>query len=179
MSSFGFDVPQGDPGALEAAASNWRNLATALASQGEGVGAASQVALGAGGWQGPASGAFAHNAERLLATIRSDVEACGEAASGLSQLARALEQAQRMTRQALSDCLQSQNELTNQQGIADRAGQDAQTAEHAAATAVHPHVANAYSQDASRARSAQTTAQQAAGGCRTRAPAAATSATAC
>ena len=163
MSGFGFDVPQGDPGALEAAASNWRNLATALASQGEGVGAASQVALGAGGWQGPASGAFAHNAERLLAMIRSDVEACGEAASGLSQLARALEQAQRVTRQALSDCSQSQNELTTQQGIADRAGQDAQTAEQAAATAVHPHVANAYSQDASRARSAQTTAQQAAG----------------
>jgi uncharacterized protein YukE len=95
MSGFGFEVPQGDPGAMDAAAAEWRTLGVAFDAQGQAVGAASQVALGAGSWEGQAASAFAGRVESLIGALRSNVDACATAASVLSQLAQALESAQR------------------------------------------------------------------------------------
>ncbi len=162
MSGFGFQIPQGDPGALDAAAGSWRALGLALGQEGEAIGAAAQVALGAGGWQGPASGAFAGSAERLITAFGDNGQACGLAASALTALARALEQAQQTARQALAECERAQTEASTQQGAADQAGQGAQAAQQAAAGAVHPTVVAALQREATAAEQQQRTAQGAA-----------------
>lgn len=162
MSSFGFEVPHGDPGALDAAAAAWRGLAVAFDTQGQSVAAASQVALGAGSWEGQAAGAFSGRAESLIGAMKGNVGACGSAAQALSRLSQALETAQRITRQALSDCGSAQSTADSQQSAADSAGASAQAAERAASTAVHPSVANHLSDQASQARSQQSAAQGAA-----------------
>ena len=162
-SAFGFEVPQGDPGALEQAAASWRNLGVALDGQGEAISAGAQVALGAGGWTGAAAGAFTDSSTRLIGAFRSDVAACGQAATALSSLGHALQEAQQVARQALADCERSQTEMINQQLSADQAGVQAQNAQHAADTAVHPAAKAAAVQAASTAQQAQGTAQAAAG----------------
>lgn len=162
MSAFGFEVPQGDPGALDAAAAEWRALGVAFDLQGQAAGAASQVALGAGSWEGQAASAFAGRVESLIGAMRSNVNACATAASALSQLAQALENAQRITRQALAECESAQSTANSQQSAADSAGASAQAAEQAAASAVHPTAVKQFSDQASQARSQQSQAQAAA-----------------
>ncbi len=162
VSGFGFQIPQGDPGALDAAAGSWRGLGLALGQEGEAIGAAAQVALGAGGWQGPAAGAFAGSAERLITAFGENSQACGVAAAALTELARALEQAQQTARQALAECERAQTEASTQQGAADQAGQGAQAAQQAAASAVHPTVVAALQREATAAEQQQRTSQGAA-----------------
>jgi hypothetical protein len=160
--AFGFEVPQGDPGAVDGAASSWRTLGETLGIQGEAVAAGSELALGAGSWDGPAASAFGGSSERLVDAFTTNVAACGQAASALSELARALEQAQQVTRQALADCEHAQTEATTQQAAADEAGRTAQSAHQAAATAVHPSVAMALGREAVEAEGQQSIAQGAA-----------------
>jgi hypothetical protein len=161
-SDFGFEVPQGDPGALEAAAGSWRQLGTALDLQGQAVAAGGQVALVAGAWEGSAANSFAGSAERLVDAHAANVGACAGAAAALSELSRALEQAQQTTRQALADCEQYSGQVTTQQTAADQAGTAAQHARDAAAAAVHPSAAAALNREAGMQEQQQATAQHAA-----------------
>lgn len=161
-SAFGFEVPQGNSGELDAAASSWRALEVALGAQGEAVAAGAELALGAGAWEGAAASSFGSSSERLVGAFSRDVEACSQAASALTQLARALEQAQQATRQALTACEHAQAEATQQQQTADQAGQTAQSARQAASTAVHPSTVSALSREASIAEQQQGAAQGAA-----------------
>jgi hypothetical protein len=162
MSAFGFDVPQGSPGGLDAAASAWRGLGVQLVAQGEAVTSASQTVVGTGGWQGPASAAFVGSAERLISTFGTTAEACGHAATALTSLSSALQHAQSVTRQALADCDAAQGQVTTQSQAADQAGQAAQAAQQSAAAAVHPTTAAAYNRQATTAQQQQSAAQGAA-----------------
>lgn len=163
MSAFGFEVPQGDPGALTAASSSWRRLGLALINEGEAVAGAARTTLGAAGWQGPASEAFAGSGERLIGAFTADAEACGRAATALSKLADALTHVQQVARQALAECGRAQDAVNTHQQAASDAGRAAQTADQQAADAVHPTTRSAFQQQAEQARQQQTTANAAAG----------------
>jgi uncharacterized protein YukE len=162
MSGFGFEVPQGDPGALTAASSSWRQLGIALVNEGEAVTSAARMTLGAGGWQGPASEAFVGTNERLISAFTADAEACGHASEALTKLAQALEHAQQVARQALADCGSAQDAVNAHKQAAADAGNTAQSAEQQAATAVHPPTVAALRQQADQARQQQTAASNAA-----------------
>jgi uncharacterized protein YukE len=162
MSAFGFEVPQGDPGALTAASTSWRRLGLALINEGEAVAAGAQTTLGSAGWQGPASGAFADNSERLIKAFTADADACGRAATALSKLSDALAHAQQVARQALADCGSAQGAVNSHQQAASDAGKAAQAADEQAASAVHPTSRAAFQQQADQARQQQTAANDAA-----------------
>jgi uncharacterized protein YukE len=162
MSGFGFEVPQGDPGALTAASSSWRQLGIALVNEGEAVTSAARMTLGAGGWQGQASEAFVGSSERLISAFTADAEACGHASEALTKLAQALEHAQQVARQALADCGQAQGAVNAHKQAAVDAGNAAQSAEQQAATAVHPPTVASLQQQADQARQQQTAASNAA-----------------
>lgn len=160
--AFGFEVPTGDPGALNAAAGSWRTLGAALDAQGQAVGTGAGAALSAGSWEGSAASRFSDEAERLVKAFVANVGACGRAASALRELAQALEQAQQATRQAMTECEQYQTEAASQQAAAAQAGQAAQAAHQSAAGAVHPSAISAYNQEAARQQQLQSSAQSAA-----------------
>jgi Putative T7SS secretion signal domain len=145
---FGFEVPRGDPGAIEAAARGVRDLGGLFSDHARAVGNGARVAIGGGGWQGSASGAFSDVSGNLLGVLHGNASACDTAASVLDSLSRELEHAQSVTRQALADCQRAQQELTTQQHNAETAGQEAQTASQNAASAVHPAQADVYRQQA-------------------------------
>ena len=159
MGGFGFDVPQGDPGALMSASTAWRKLGLALINEGEAVTGASRAALGAGGWRGGASEAFVSSAERLIHAFSSDADACAKAAGALEQLSHALQHAQQVTRQALADAGNLQDAVNTQQRAANDAGTAADTAQQHAASAVHPATRTALQHEADQARQRQTQAE--------------------
>jgi hypothetical protein len=156
---FGFEVPRGDPGAIDAAARGVRDLSGLFADHARSVGSGARVAVGGGGWRGAASGAFTDASGNLLGVLHGNAGACDTAAGVLGSLSRALEHAQSVTRQALADCQTAQQELTTQQQNAETAGRDAQTANQNAASAVHPAEADVYRQQAISATQAQGIAQ--------------------
>jgi uncharacterized protein YukE len=162
MSAFGFEIPQGDPGALTAASTSWRRLGLALVNEGEAVAGAARTTLGAAGWQGLASEAFAGSSERLIGAFTADADACGRAATALSKLADALTHVQQVARQALADCGRSQGAVNTHQQAATDAGNAAQAADEQAAGAVHPPTRTAFQQQADQARQQQTEANNAA-----------------
>jgi hypothetical protein len=163
MSAFGFDIPKGDPGALTAASTSWRRLGLALINEGEAVASGARTTLGAAGWQGPASEAFAGNSEHLISAFTADAEACGRAAGALSKLAEALAHAQQVARQALSDAGRAQDAVNSHQQAANDAGKAAQAADEQAASAVHPSARTTFAHQADQARQQQTAASNAAG----------------
>ncbi|HEY2771969.1 MAG TPA: hypothetical protein VGI87_15445 [Solirubrobacteraceae bacterium] len=156
MSSFGFEVPQGDPGALMAASTAWRRLGVALVNEGEAVTNGARAALAAGGWEGPASGAFAGSAEKLISAFTTDADACGKASSALEQLSHALQHAQQVARQALADCATLQQTAETHQRAANEAGNAADAAQQRAAAAAHPAVAAQAQHEATQALQRQT-----------------------
>jgi uncharacterized protein YukE len=162
MSAFGFDIPKGDPGALTAASTSWRNLGLALVNEGEAVAGGARTTLGSAGWQGPASTAFADNSERLMKAFTADAEASGRAASALSKLSDALAHAQQVAGQALADCGDAQGAVNTHQQAANDAGKAAQAADEQAAGAVHPTTRSTFQQQADQARQQQTAANNAA-----------------
>jgi uncharacterized protein YukE len=156
MSAFGFEVPQGDPGGLMAASTAWRRLGVALVNEGEAVTNGARAALAAGGWEGPASAAFAGTSEKLIAAFTADADACGKAATALEQLSHALQHAQQVTRQALADCGTLQQTTDSHQQAANEAGTAADAAQQRAASAPHPAAAAQAQHEATLARQRQT-----------------------
>jgi hypothetical protein len=156
---FGFEIPGGDPGAIEAAARGARDLSALFSDHARAVGNGARVAVGGGGWQGTASGAFSDYSGNLLGVLHGNASACDSAAGVLGSLSRALEHAQSVTRQALADCQRAQQELTTQQQNAETAGREAQAANQNAASAVHPTQADVYRQQAASATRSQGIAQ--------------------
>ena len=162
--AFGFEVPQGDPGAIQSAARACRELGQAIALQTRALRAAATVALDTdGSWRGSAASAYADYTGHVSTIGAGNGHGCEQAASALQTLAQELTEAQSITRQALADCEQTQTEMTRQQGLASTAGQQAQTAETGEAGAVHPATRTAFKQQADTARQQQADAQRAAG----------------
>lgn len=161
---FGFEVPTGSPGELEALASGMRNAGGWFRDQLARVRASGQVAVdAAGGWSGQAASAFSALTGRLAQTLSDNDLACEEAATALGQLSRALSHAQQVTRQALADCEQLHGQLVSQQGAAAEASSRAAALEQQASNPLqHPAAIQQLQHQASLARGDQTTAQNAA-----------------
>lgn len=138
VTGFGFDIPQGDPGAIASAAHGLRRLGTALEDQGREIAAASRAVLGTGGWGGWAANAYADYSGQLLGVCSTNASALAGTASVLHSFSRELGHAQSITRQALADCERAGRDLTAQQANASKASQDAAVASQNAAIAPHP-----------------------------------------
>jgi hypothetical protein len=161
--SFGFDIPQGDPGAIESAASDARRLASAFDDQAHSLQTASRVAIdGDGGWRGSASAAYAEYSGHMIGVLTSNSAVCERVAGALSQFGRQLSHAQSVTRQALAECERYSTAITTQQTLAQAAARAETTANQNAAVAVHPAAADAYNRQATQAHSDMVTAQNAA-----------------
>jgi hypothetical protein len=161
VAQFGFEVPPGDPGAIDQAANACRALAGAMRAQASALRSAGEVALGSGGgWRGSAASTFADYAGHVTSVVSGNAAACDEAAGSLSALSTELATAQRITRQALSDCERYQREMLDQQRIAGQAAQEAQNA--AKLAAMNPHLASSFSQAISTAQHQAGQAKQAA-----------------
>ena len=159
---FGFNIPLGDPGAIESAAADMRTMGDGFHDQARSIRVAASVAVeGDGGWKGSASAAFADFASHLINIMNGNATACHSAAKAISQLGHALSHAQKVTQQALSDCEKFSTEITTQQGLAADAATAEQNANQNAANATHPSVVQTYNHQASVAHDDKVTAQNA------------------
>lgn len=165
FTGFGFDIPQGDPGAIAAAGRDISQVGLAFEQQGRSLAAGARIAVDAdGGWSGTASGAYASASGRLSSTLHGNAAACRDAAKALQTLSTALSHAQSVTKQALADCEKAHGEIVRQQGIADEAGQQAMRASEAATSpGVHPGVAASLNHEAHVAGQASLAASAAVG----------------
>jgi hypothetical protein len=161
LTPFGFDVPQGDPGAIRAAAGRLLALAEALSDQERATRAAAGVARGGGAWGGSAADAYANYSGHVVSVCSTNAAACRMASSVLAGFAQDLATAQKATRAASADCERRQTEATLQQGNADQAAQDARIASGIATALPHPARAQ-FDLQASQAQERQSTAQAAA-----------------
>jgi uncharacterized protein YukE len=156
--SFGFEIPQGDPGEIAAAASQMRGQATAFHLAASNVSSGTQVALAS--WQGAAEAAFGECAGRIVAALRTNADAFDRGAQAMSRLGEALRTAQEICRRAASECETEHKIMTTAQGQATQHGQDATTYEAQAALATHPAAQNQLNNLASAARGQQQAAQR-------------------
>jgi len=161
--TFGFSIPQGDPGAIESASRAAQSLAQSIRDQDAALRGAAAIALETdGGWGGQAAGAYAEYSGHVISVIESDASGCEAAAGALSTLSRALAEAQAATKQALSDCERYHGEMVAQQQAATQAAADKTTASAQAALATHPAMQTELNKQAAAYGHAQTTAETAA-----------------
>lgn len=161
LTPFGFDVPQGDPAAIAAAAARLLALSEALSEQARATRAAAGVARGGGAWGGPAADAYANYSGHIVSVCSANAAACRTASAVLAAFAQDLAVAQNATRAASADCERCQAEATLQQSNADQAAEDARIASGIAAAL--PHTARAgFDLQAAEAQQRQSAAQAAA-----------------
>jgi hypothetical protein len=149
ITPFGFQIPQGSPGEIEAASDTCRHGAIGLLAQGQGVGQGTQLAVA--GWQGNAQAAFSGYATLAGMVLETNTRACSTAASALDELASELARAQKITRQAASDCERYQQQLTAAEQEHSLQAQEAQNFSQQAALAAHPHIRSQLNQQATAA----------------------------
>jgi hypothetical protein len=159
LTSFGIDVPQGDPTAIAHAASVLQTLSGALTDQGKSIAGAAQTATK---WQGPAASAYAEYSSHVAGVCSGNAGACHDAATALQTFSAALATAQSVTSQAAGDFTTAANEMTQHQQVATAAGMTAQTARLQAMSEPHPVVQAKLQQQASTAEQEQASAQKAA-----------------
>jgi hypothetical protein len=157
---FGFQIPQGDPSILEQAGSHCSMRALSLTMQGENMRQAIGTAVA--GWQGNAQAAFVGYAGHVVGVMSGNSAAFEQAGEALTGFARDLEHAQRVTRQALSDCNTYNGEMQRQQQAAIHYGQTATTLNQQAAIAAHPQTVSELNHQAGIAQDQATTAGRAA-----------------
>lgn len=161
---FGFEVPEGSPGELEALGNGMRNAGGWFGDQLASVRTSGRLALEAGGgWGGQASSAFSELSGHLIQTLSGNQFAADQAAMALGQLSKALSHAQQVTRQALADCVRLHGEMVTQQGAANDAATKASSFEQDASNPLqHPAAVVELNHQATLARGQQKTAQDAA-----------------
>ncbi len=163
LTTFGFSIPQGDPGAIESAARAAQSLAQSIRDQDAALRGAAAIALETdGGWGGQAASAYAQYSSQVISVIDSDASGCEAAAGALSTLSRALAEAQAITKQALADCERYHGEMVSQQQAAAQAAADKTAATAQAAAATHPAIQLSLNKQATAAGQAQSTAEAAA-----------------
>lgn len=160
LGAFGFQIPQGNPGELDAAAGACSTWASGLTGRAGAVrrGAATAMA----GWNGSAESNFAalsSHVESVYDTLGGTVASAGKT---LSRFAQELEMAQRVTKQALQECETYSQQVTSAQQEAAAHAQTAQDLSARAATAVHPAQQAELSRQLSSAQNAQASAEKAA-----------------
>lgn len=157
---FGFEVPNGDPGAIHAAAGSFSTLAGALRLQQRMIVSGSSTAADGADWKGAAADRFMARAQHVGTVFATNASACDDAAKALHSLATELEVAQRATSAAVSACQTAFQDQLAQQRAADEAEYDAQQARSSARA--HPTAAAHYNGLADAADSQRSTAQSAA-----------------
>jgi hypothetical protein len=162
---YGFSIPQGDSGELELAARSCADRAIGLDSQVMSINNGARTALG--GWRGQAEAAFLDYSGALVRTLNANSDAFTRASQVLTSFAGELEQAQRVTKEALAQCQQYHGELTTALGRETEQGQTAQTLEQQAANAFHPQMQTELTRQAGIARAEQAAAGNAATKART------------
>lgn len=164
QTGFGFQVPQGNPGEIDAAARVISEQASLLSSRGRDVLSGARLASAA--WKGQAEGAFSEYAGHVVTVFDANAMAYGEAAQAMSSFARELEDAQRVTGQALRECETSHGQMTSQLQAAAEHGQTASTLTQQAATAFHPQMQSELTRQAGIAQGQQDAANRAANAAR-------------
>ena len=137
FTTFGFSIPQGNPGGLEEAASGCQTQSMGLSARCESIQEGARVAVGS--WQGEAQAAFVGYAGHASSVLDANAEAFAKAGRALEQLAGELSRAQKLTRQAAQDCQTAQQQATAAQQQAAQHTQDAENLSQQAALAAHPH----------------------------------------
>jgi hypothetical protein len=160
LTQWGFDIPQGDPGELQAAAGRAAAAALSLSLQAQNVEQSARSALS--GWHGPAQAAFTAYSGHVNGVLSANGEAIGTAGQALGELARELEQAQQVTRQAAEQCQIAHDRMTTALGEASQYGANAQTLETQAALAAHPQMQGELNRQAAGARDQEAAANRAA-----------------
>lgn len=160
LTTFGFDIPQGSPGEIEAAAAQAGAAGMAFSTHAQDVRSAAGTA--SAGWQGGAQAAFADYAGAVAGVFNANSDAFTRAASVMSRFAQELEHAQQVTRQAAQECVRYQGDMTRAQGDANAHGQTAQTLYQQASIAAHPQVQGDLVRQAKSAEAQQQAAAQAA-----------------
>lgn len=155
---FGFEIPQGDPGEISAAASQMHGQATSFHQAASSVSSGAQVAIA--DWQGAAEVAFGECAGRIVAALRTNADAFDRGARAMSRLAEVLRTAQETCRRAAAECDTEQRLMVAAQTQANQHGQAASTYEQQAANATHPAVQTQLNGLATAARGEQQTAQR-------------------
>jgi hypothetical protein len=110
---FGFEVPQGDPGAIRTAGARATTLAMTLSFRAQDVTRAASEATA--GWSGQAQGEFADLASRTAGGLGTNSDAFTRAGTAMTTLADQLEQAQQVTRQAAQQCATYQRAMSTAQ----------------------------------------------------------------
>ncbi len=152
MTGYGFSIPQGDPGAIDAAAGAAQRLATAFTLQAGSLRDGSSLAVnGDGGWEGSASAAFATYSAELGRVLSANAHACETAGSALRQLGSALSRAQAATRAALSACETAHSDLVSAQTTASEQGSLADSLRAHASGSVHPAIVDSLARQADEA----------------------------
>jgi hypothetical protein len=140
---FGFSIPLGDPGAIQGAARACRALGHALTQQSHAIQVAAGVAVEAGEWHGSGS-AYSEYSEDVATVFRTDAGQCEAAATALRTLGHELGHAQTVARQALSDCIRMEGEVTRQQELADETDRQVKAlTDEANRHGAHPRIAAA------------------------------------
>jgi hypothetical protein len=160
MTSFGFEIPQGNPGELESAGAGASAAALGFTTRAQDVVSAARTATA--GWEGDAEVAFVEYSGQVVSVFNANADALGRAGSALSKFAQELEQAQKLTREAAEQCQHYQNEMNTQSGQASAHGQTAQTLYQQASAAAHPQVQGDLVRQAKSAEAQQQAASNAA-----------------
>ena len=138
LTSFGFEIPFGDPGEIEHAANGATVASAGFSFRAQDVRSAIGQALA--GWEGSAQAAFADYADGTVAVLNANAEAFGRAGTVLAAFGRELEQAQRITREAASQCTYYQGQMNTALGRQQQYARSATTLYQQAATAAHPQM---------------------------------------
>lgn len=136
-SEFGFEVPQGDPAELNAAARQAGLTADGLDSD---VGTLNRaVGAAQSAWDGAAQSAFGAYAASLVAAFDHNSKVVSDGGRVLSGLASELESAQRATAQAYDQCTHYQGVVETQTQAQAQYAQNANQLSMRASLAPHPH----------------------------------------
>jgi uncharacterized protein YukE len=158
---FGFEIPLGSSGELDAAARACSQWARSLSDRASNVKQGAQQAQSV--WEGPARSAFSGYASHLISVFTATSEAVGRAGSALTAFAAELDSAQRVTNQAYDACQQAQGEYDTQSDAATTHAGRVQSLTTQLAGAVTPVQSAELNRQLTAAQSDQQTAESAAG----------------
>lgn len=158
--AFGFEIPLGSSGELDAAARACSQWAQALSNRAGNLKQGAQQAQSA--WEGPARTAFNGYASHLISVFNATSEAVGKAGSALTAFAGELESCQRVTRSAYQSCEQAQSEYETQSTAASTHASTVESLTTQLSTAVTPHQSAALNRQLSAAQGDQRAAESAA-----------------
>jgi hypothetical protein len=157
---YGFEIPEGDPGEVQAAARACADWATALSRRATDVRTGAQVACS--DWTGSAESGFAGFARHVETVYGSVGDAISQSGQQLTTFAHELETAQQLTNRALGECERLDAQVQGHLQDATTHGTTVTDLTNRSATAVTPQESQELSRQLSEARGQQAAAEQAA-----------------